>query len=241
MSSMTQRSLKGEGRRRALKVVLGTSLYHSEEINTTVPGLRVLLRCYMLLLCIYYGLFSAIFPCFYTDLWAERVGDPHRGASPVQRQHSPLAARPQSFSRQSSSQVRAAGLWGPPHRCPLGISIKTKHFSSSLNSLLFLRWVRGEHFRYKFSQPGSSSAAQGKWWLRKRIGAYFPPVNLEGLRGYFQSRNWPHPLTHPNRTWEEISVALQPWRKGHAGQNFQLHHDKLLWNSSGMVTTMVIL
>uniref|UniRef100_A0A3Q1HL37 Lipase maturation factor n=1 Tax=Acanthochromis polyacanthus TaxID=80966 RepID=A0A3Q1HL37_9TELE len=55
------------------------------------------------------------------------------------------------------------------------------------------RWVRGEHFRYKFSQPGSASAAQGKWWLRKRIGPYFPAVDLEGLRGYFQSRNWPHP------------------------------------------------
>uniref|UniRef100_A0A3B4FBV5 Lipase maturation factor n=1 Tax=Pundamilia nyererei TaxID=303518 RepID=A0A3B4FBV5_9CICH len=61
------------------------------------------------------------------------------------------------------------------------------------------RWVRGEHFRYKFSQPGSASAAQGKWWLRKRIGAYFPPVNLEGLRGYFQSRNWPHPHLQRNR------------------------------------------
>uniref|UniRef100_A0A3Q3MKL7 Lipase maturation factor n=1 Tax=Labrus bergylta TaxID=56723 RepID=A0A3Q3MKL7_9LABR len=61
------------------------------------------------------------------------------------------------------------------------------------------RWVRGEHFRYKFSQPGSSSAAQGKWWLRKRIGAYFPPVDLEGLRGYFQSRNWPHPHIPPNK------------------------------------------
>ncbi|CAK6961791.1 lipase maturation factor 1 isoform X1 [Scomber scombrus] len=55
------------------------------------------------------------------------------------------------------------------------------------------RWVRGEHFRYKFSKPGTDSAAQGKWWLRKRIGAYFPPLDLEGLRGYFQSRNWPHP------------------------------------------------
>ncbi|XP_030256928.1 lipase maturation factor 1 isoform X1 [Sparus aurata] len=61
------------------------------------------------------------------------------------------------------------------------------------------RWVRGEHFKYKFSQPGSSSAAQGKWWLRKRIGAYFPPVDLEGLRGYFQSRNWPHPHIPRNR------------------------------------------
>ncbi|KAM8837639.1 lipase maturation factor 1 isoform 1-T1 [Spinachia spinachia] len=56
-------------------------------------------------------------------------------------------------------------------------------------------WVRGEHFLYKFSQPGSASAAQGKWWLRKRIGAYFPPVDLEGLRGYFKSRSWPHPHT----------------------------------------------
>ncbi|XP_067225657.1 lipase maturation factor 1 [Chanodichthys erythropterus] len=55
------------------------------------------------------------------------------------------------------------------------------------------RWIRGEHFRYKFTRPGSSSAAQGKWWVRKRIGPYFPPVNLDGLRGYFQSRNWPLP------------------------------------------------
>ncbi|KAM7371169.1 hypothetical protein PAMP_010660 [Pampus punctatissimus] len=61
------------------------------------------------------------------------------------------------------------------------------------------RWVRGEHFRYKFSQPGTASAAQGKWWLRKRIGAYFPAVDLEGLRGYFQSRNWPHPRIPHNR------------------------------------------
>lgn len=61
------------------------------------------------------------------------------------------------------------------------------------------RWVRGEHFRYKFSQPGSANAAQGKWWLRKRIGAYFPPVDLEALRGYFQSRNWPHPHIPRNR------------------------------------------
>ncbi|XP_057681576.1 lipase maturation factor 1 [Corythoichthys intestinalis] len=55
------------------------------------------------------------------------------------------------------------------------------------------KWVRGEHYRYKFSQPGSASAAEGKWWLRKRIGAYFPAVNLEALKGYFQSRDWPHP------------------------------------------------
>ncbi|KAJ8246495.1 hypothetical protein GJAV_G00268470 [Gymnothorax javanicus] len=55
------------------------------------------------------------------------------------------------------------------------------------------RWVRGEHFRYRFTEPGGASAAQGKWWVRKRLGAYFPPVDLNGLRKYFQSRNWPHP------------------------------------------------
>ncbi|XP_035389707.1 lipase maturation factor 1 isoform X2 [Electrophorus electricus] len=55
------------------------------------------------------------------------------------------------------------------------------------------RWVRGEHFRYKFTKPGRATAAQGKWWVRKRIGPYFPPVNLEGLRSYFRSRNWHQP------------------------------------------------
>ncbi|CAL1603487.1 unnamed protein product [Knipowitschia caucasica] len=61
------------------------------------------------------------------------------------------------------------------------------------------RWVRGEHYIYRFSKPGSSSAARGQWWIRKRIGPYFPPVDLEGLRGYFQSRNWPHPLVPKGR------------------------------------------
>ncbi|KAK3529223.1 hypothetical protein QTP70_021447 [Hemibagrus guttatus] len=57
----------------------------------------------------------------------------------------------------------------------------------------YYRWIRGEHFRYKFTKPGSASAAKGKWWVRRRIGPYFPPVNLEGLRKYFRSRNWPQP------------------------------------------------
>uniref|UniRef100_A0A8C9V6P8 Lipase maturation factor n=1 Tax=Scleropages formosus TaxID=113540 RepID=A0A8C9V6P8_SCLFO len=58
------------------------------------------------------------------------------------------------------------------------------------------RWVRGEHFKYRFSTPGSASAAQGKWWIRKRLGPYFPPLDLVGLRKYFSSRNWPHPDLH---------------------------------------------
>ncbi|GCB61799.1 hypothetical protein scyTo_0011382 [Scyliorhinus torazame] len=53
------------------------------------------------------------------------------------------------------------------------------------------RWIRGEHYRYKFSKPGGNHAAEGKWWIRKRIGTYFPPVNVKGLKKYFKERDWP--------------------------------------------------
>ncbi|XP_039935271.1 lipase maturation factor 1 [Hirundo rustica] len=56
------------------------------------------------------------------------------------------------------------------------------------------RWIRGEHFKYKFSQPGGKHASDGKWWIRKRIGPYFPPVNLQGLRKFFEDRKWPYPM-----------------------------------------------
>ncbi|XP_036890443.1 lipase maturation factor 1 isoform X3 [Sturnira hondurensis] len=55
------------------------------------------------------------------------------------------------------------------------------------------RWVRGEHYKYKFSRPGGLHAAGGKWWIRKRIGPYFPPLRLRDLKDYFRSRDWPYP------------------------------------------------
>ncbi|KAM8960368.1 lipase maturation factor 1 [Pelodytes ibericus] len=55
------------------------------------------------------------------------------------------------------------------------------------------RWIRGEHFRFKFSRPWGTHASEGKWWIRKRIGPYFPPLNLPGLKKYFRSRSWPLP------------------------------------------------
>ncbi|EPY90067.1 lipase maturation factor 1 [Camelus ferus] len=48
------------------------------------------------------------------------------------------------------------------------------------------RWVRAEHYRYKFSRPGGRHAAEGKWWIRKRLGPYFPPLSLQDLKGYFR-------------------------------------------------------
>ncbi|KAM6299397.1 lipase maturation factor 1 [Aegotheles albertisi] len=56
------------------------------------------------------------------------------------------------------------------------------------------RWIRGEHFKYKFSRPGGQHASEGRWWIRKRIGPYFPPVNLQGLKKFYEDRNWPYPV-----------------------------------------------
>ncbi|XP_068100258.1 lipase maturation factor 1 [Hyperolius riggenbachi] len=53
------------------------------------------------------------------------------------------------------------------------------------------RWIRGEHYRYKFTRIWGTHASEGKWWIRKRIAQYFPPLNLAGLEKYFQSRSWP--------------------------------------------------
>lgn len=66
-------------------------------------------------------------------------------------------------------------------------------FGSHCNVSSSCRWVRGEHFRYKFSQPGGQHAQQQKWWIRKRLGPYFPPVDLKGLKKFFKARNWPDP------------------------------------------------
>ncbi|KAK7796059.1 hypothetical protein U0070_019810 [Myodes glareolus] len=60
------------------------------------------------------------------------------------------------------------------------------------------RWIRGEHYRYRFSLPSGLHAAQGKWWIRKRIGPYFPPLHLEDLKEYFRTREWPLPKPHPD-------------------------------------------
>ncbi|KAF7472261.1 Hypothetical predicted protein [Marmota monax] len=51
------------------------------------------------------------------------------------------------------------------------------------------RWIRAEHWRYKFSLPGGKHAAEGKWWVRRRLGPYFPAVRLEDLEGYFREQD----------------------------------------------------
>ncbi|KAK3606108.1 hypothetical protein CHS0354_006472 [Potamilus streckersoni] len=41
------------------------------------------------------------------------------------------------------------------------------------------RFIRAEHYRYRFTKIGSNDASEGHWWKRTHIGNYMPPISLE--------------------------------------------------------------
>merc|ERR1719296_119574 len=51
-------------------------------------------------------------------------------------------------------------------------------------------FVRAKHFKYTFTELGSKAAQEGKWWNRKLIGDYVPPVNLETLKEIYKQFGW---------------------------------------------------
>lgn len=55
------------------------------------------------------------------------------------------------------------------------------------------RFVRAEHYRYKYAKIGSPEARNGQWWTRKKIGVYLPPVSLNVLQETIVSMGWPIP------------------------------------------------
>ena len=57
----------------------------------------------------------------------------------------------------------------------------------------YARFIRGEHYLYEFTKVGSKAAKQGKWWKRKKVGSYFPPVTMESLEAFLKSNNWKIP------------------------------------------------
>ncbi|XP_057343752.1 lipase maturation factor 1 isoform X4 [Manis pentadactyla] len=100
----------------------------------------------------------------------------------------PTPARRVPCGRTTSSSASPATCGGGPASSPP----TTTAWTGSCG-LQPSRWVRGEHYRYKFSRPGGRHAAEGKWWIRKRIGPYFPPLRLRDLKPYFQAQEWPYP------------------------------------------------
>eukprot|EP00112_Aurelia_sp_Birch-Aquarium-sp1_P001317 Seg1139.5 transcript_id=Seg1139.5/GoldUCD/mRNA.D3Y31 product="Lipase maturation factor 1" protein_id=Seg1139.5/GoldUCD/D3Y31 len=55
------------------------------------------------------------------------------------------------------------------------------------------RFIRGEHYLYEFTKIGSKEAKNGQWWTRKRIGEYFPVVDLKSLKSYLLANDWKIP------------------------------------------------
>jgi len=39
-----------------------------------------------------------------------------------------------------------------------------------------------QHYSYKYTAIGSQDAAKGRWWKRRHIGEYLPPVSLESIQ-----------------------------------------------------------
>jgi hypothetical protein len=51
------------------------------------------------------------------------------------------------------------------------------------------RFIRAERYSYRFTKFGE---ANGAWWVRKRIGAYLPPLsrNDPSVREFLQLQGW---------------------------------------------------
>ncbi|BFZ13139.1 hypothetical protein BsWGS_16177 [Bradybaena similaris] len=55
------------------------------------------------------------------------------------------------------------------------------------------KYVRAEHYKYKFTKIGSQEAQSGQWWKRNRVGSYLPPVSLDMLQSTMSSMGWTLP------------------------------------------------
>jgi len=50
--------------------------------------------------------------------------------------------------------------------------------------------VRARHFKYTFTRTGDTKASKGKWWSRKLLGDYVPPLNLASLEPIYRQFGW---------------------------------------------------
>ena len=55
------------------------------------------------------------------------------------------------------------------------------------------RYVRVEHYRYKFTKIGSKDAQAGRWWKRSHIGNYLPALSLKTAKPIIEQMNMKMP------------------------------------------------
>ncbi|KAL5020902.1 hypothetical protein ScPMuIL_000057 [Solemya velum] len=52
------------------------------------------------------------------------------------------------------------------------------------------RFIRAEHYRYRYTKIGSREAKQGFWWTRSRIGSYLPPISAESIKDFMKQMDF---------------------------------------------------
>lgn len=86
------------------------------------------------------------------------------------------------------------------------------------------RYIRAEHYRYRYAPVGSSQAKAGQWWIRSRVGSYMYPVSLSSLKPLLKNFGWeiPSMWSEPCTTdeWYFVSPSVREWT--------------LLWNIAKM-------
>ncbi|KAK3095743.1 hypothetical protein FSP39_018435 [Pinctada imbricata] len=61
------------------------------------------------------------------------------------------------------------------------------------------RFIRAEHYRYRYTKIGSKDAAKGQWWKRRRIGNYLPPISLDSIKDYMKHMDYEMPRPKKRR------------------------------------------
>lgn len=74
------------------------------------------------------------------------------------------------------------------HICFVDTHIHVKHFFK-----LIFRYIRAEHYRYRFTKINSKEAKAGKWWKRTKIGNYLPPISLESVKHFMKQMDYTLP------------------------------------------------
>ncbi|KAJ8317346.1 hypothetical protein KUTeg_005250 [Tegillarca granosa] len=55
------------------------------------------------------------------------------------------------------------------------------------------KFIRAEHYRYRFTKIGSVDASKGRWWKRSHIGNYLPPISLDSIKDFMKHMNFKMP------------------------------------------------
>ncbi|KAL4231529.1 Lipase maturation factor 1 [Mactra antiquata] len=51
------------------------------------------------------------------------------------------------------------------------------------------QYVRVQHYNYKYTKIGSVDAMSGRWWKRRLIGDYMPPISLDSIKDIMKQMN----------------------------------------------------